>query len=134
MILYHLDRLFEEAGRSPESYNKLLKRLQRSRKICIISIVVLALVALALCLLAFISIMSWLHSPTFPMPSPVDWLVSSLSPSLIYTISASFFVGLALDFGFMLHNDVCIKMLIFMRALQASPITTDGNTCNAPPP
>ncbi len=131
MFLNRFDRIFEEAGRSPDSCDKLLKRLQRSRKLCLISILVLALVALALCLWAFIPLMRWLNSPTFPIPPSVDRLVSSIPPSLIYTISVPFFIGLALDFAFMLHNDVCIKMLLFMRGHQTRPTATNDNTRNA---
>ena len=125
------DRFFEEAGSSTDSCDKLLKRLQRARKLCFVSFFGLLLVALAVCLWAFIPLMRWLHSPTFPMPPSVDWLVSSIPPSLIYTIAVPVFIGLAFDFAFLLHNDVCIKMLVFMRAYQTRPKTTDDNTRNA---
>ena len=131
MIFNRFDRLFEEASSSPECCDKLLKRLQRSRKLCVISFLVLALIALALCLSAFIPLIGWLRSPTFPMPPSVDWIVSSIPPSLIYTVSVPFFIGIALNFAFMLHNDVCIKMLLFMRGHQIRPTTTDDNTRNA---
>ena len=129
MKLFRSDHLFEEAARSTESCDKLLKRLQRERKFNLISILVLALVALTLCLLAFIPLMGWLHSPTFPMPPSLDWLVTSFPPSLIYSILMVLFVGLTGQFALMLHNDVCIKMLLFMRGHRPPPNTaSDSHT------
>src|SRR3982751_5055372 len=106
MYFYTFDQLFEEAGRSAYSCDKLLKRLQRSRKLCVISFVGVVLVALGFCLWAFIPIVRFLKAPTFPVPPSIDRIIA-IPPSFILTVAIPIFIGLALDFAFMLHNDVC---------------------------
>src|SRR5436190_1594781 len=98
------DRFFEEAGRSSDSCDNLLKRLQRARTLCFISFFGLLLVALAVCLWAFIPLYRFLDSPTFPAPPSVDRILS-FPPALFITIAAPVFIGLAFDFAFLLHND-----------------------------
>lgn len=124
------DRFYEEAGRSPASCDILLKRLHRARKLCLISFFGLLLVALAVCLWAFIPLIRFLDSPTVPASPSVDRIVS-IPPSLLITIAIPIFIGLAFDFAFLLHNDVCIKMILFMRGHQTRPATPDDNTRNA---
>lgn len=131
MNFFRSDHLFEEAARSADNCDKLLKRLQRERKLNLIFLLAQAFVALALCIAAFIPFIRWLRSPTFPLPPALAWIVSSISPSFIYAISVPFFMGLAVQFGFMLHNDVCIKMLLFSRGHQARLNTANENTRNA---
>lgn len=130
MASNRFDRFFEEAGRSPECCDKLLKRLLLARKLCLISFFGILLTALAICLWAFIPLMSFISSPTFPPPHPVDRILS-IPPSLIITIAVPFIIGLAFDFAFLLHNDVCIKMILFMRGHQTRPTAPDDNTRNA---
>jgi hypothetical protein len=46
-------------------------------------------------------------------------------------IAAPIFIVLATNFAAMLHNDVCIKMLLFMRAHQTRATAPNDNNRNA---
>jgi predicted nucleic acid-binding Zn ribbon protein len=120
MFVNRFDRLYEEAGRSSDSCDNLLKRLERSRHLYIISFLVLLLFALAVCVWAFIRLMRWFESPTLSVPPSLD--------RVIYPLVVPFCIGLAFDFALILHTDVCIKMLLFMRGHQTRPTATNDNS------
>lgn len=118
MKIFASDRLFEEAARSPESCDKLLKKLRRARMFSLIAGLALGLIPIALGIPLIVGLMRFLNSP-FTV-SPPTLAGHSVSAAMIWAAALPLLVGIITQIIFMMHCDACIKMLLFVRGQQNS--------------
>ena len=117
MNLFKTDQLFEEAGRSPESCEKLIVRLKKWRRGFLINLIGTVVVVTGFCVWglvlstrAFNAIVAGnSHSPDTDLPFDAS-LVRMLTPMVL--------VFLVTQIIMIQHHDACLKLLLFMRAQQ----------------
>ncbi len=117
MKLFKSDQLFEEAGRSPESCEKLIARLKRQRRVRWIVLLGTVVITIGFCVWGFVlalRVLYWMEtkSPSLPEPNlPFDaTLIKMLTPMvLVFMITQIINIS---------HNDACLKMLLILRAQQ----------------
>lgn len=112
LLSFRSDRLFEEAARSTDGCDKLLKRLQRLRRLIWVSSFGFSIIALGFCIWAFIPLNRWLNSPESPAPSLT-------SASAIIALAIPFFFAMGSLWAGFLHTDACVKFLLIIRGQQA---------------
>ena len=110
MKLFSSDRLFEEAAHSPESFDKLLRKLKRERKFCFIFGLSLGIIPLGFGIPLFIRAMHVLQSPeTASLPTlaghPID-------ATLIGMVAVPLLIGIISQHILMRHADACIKLSV----------------------
>ena len=117
MNFFPSDRLYEEAARSPESYDKLLKKLRRARMVSGICMLVIGIITVGVSVPLSIRAMQVLKSPeTVSLPKLGGVTVDA---SLIGPVAALLLIGFIQHLIFMMHCDACIKLLLFMRVQQS---------------
>jgi hypothetical protein len=108
MNVFRTDKLYEEAARTPEASDNLLKRLQRARRSSCILFVIFILLVAAFCVWGLVVGAQWMRNPS---PESPWWL--SANPWIL----AGPIVGAALiEFIWMVSYDSQIKMLLFLRS------------------
>ena len=119
------DRLYEEAALSPEAFDRLLNRLQRTRTNILTTNWVLALVLAAFGVWLLIRLKLFLTDPTQPAPAwldPAKYLAMPLVTSILFVVTTQL-IGLS-------HTDACIKMLLLVRG-KANATAKEEQTRNA---
>ena len=121
----NLNRLYEEATRSSEACERLLKRLKKTRTIQFITMLGFALVVAASAVWLLIPIHRFLTDPPLPAPAwldPARYLAMPLVVSFLFVATLQL-MGLN-------HTEACIKMLLLFRA-KANATTNEEQTRNA---
>ena len=112
MKLFSSDRLFEEAARSQESFDKLLRKLKRERRFSFIFGLALVIIPVGFGVPLLIRTMRVLESPeTVSLPTLGG---HSIDATLIGMLAVPLLIGIISQHILMRHADACIKMLLFM--------------------
>ena len=104
------DHLFEEAARSPENCDKLLKRLKRIRTVHFITMLMFALVVVAFGVWLAVPLQRILTNPELPAP---EWFDAAKHLAMPLMTSTMFFMTLQLIL--LSYADSSIKMLLLVR-------------------
>ena len=124
------DRLFEEAARSPESYDKLLRKLKRERRFSFIAGLALGIIPIGFGIPLLIRMHRVMESPD-TVSLPTVWGVP-FNAAMISLMAAPLMAGIIAQSILMRHADACIKMLLFVRGQQSRIATEPGEHHDAP--
>ena len=119
------DRLFEEAARSPEDCDKLLKRFKRIRTVQFITMLMFVLVVVAFGVWLAVPLQRILTNPELPAPEWLDAAKHVAMPLMTLTL---FFMALQLIL--LNYTDSSIKMLLLVRG-KANATANEEQTRNA---
>ena len=125
MIFNRTDKLFEDAARSPEQFDLLLKRLRRVRSLLFSTLVVITLIVLVGGGWFFVKIILALQGPQkelFSLLQRPHFFDASQLPYLTITFAVFIFslMGAAMD------ADGRIKMLLLFRAAREAQASNPG--------
>ena len=118
MKLFRTDKLYEDAARTAEDSDTLLRRLRRSRRNSCIIFGALCLLVLLFCAWGLVLASQWFRNPSQELPA-------LLSKDLWAFALLILGIGL-MEFVWMVSYDTQIKMLLFLRNQTNRP---DAETC-----